>query len=133
MRFLTDQDVYQVTVELLRKLDHDVQRASDVGLAQTSDVEILHAATQQRRILITRDKGFGSLVFLQHREHSGVILLRMTPSIASSVHRELERVLRVHPETELQSCFTVVEPGRHRVRHSLRPVESITPEEGDTP
>lgn len=32
MRFLSDQDVWQVTVNFLRALGHEVQRAADVGL-----------------------------------------------------------------------------------------------------
>jgi predicted nuclease of predicted toxin-antitoxin system len=118
MKFLADQDVYQVTVEFLRNLGHDVLRASDAGLARASDSDLLLYARDQRRIMITRDKGFGALVFLSLREHSGVILLRVTPATVDVVHEELSRALKAHSEAELCNSFVVVEPGRHRIRSS---------------
>ncbi len=66
--------------------------------------------------MLTRDKGFGGLVFTAQRAHSGVILLRVTPEAVEAVHRELERLLREHSGEELHRCFVVVEPGRHRLR-----------------
>ncbi|MCS6936794.1 MAG: DUF5615 family PIN-like protein [Candidatus Bipolaricaulota bacterium] len=118
MRFLSDQDVWQVTVNFLRALGHEVQRAADVGLESASDEQLLVYAHQQRRVLVTRDKGYGSLVFLRHREHSGVILLRIAPETVEAVHRELERFLAEHGEEDLRGCFAVIEPGRHRLRRA---------------
>lgn len=116
MRFFADQDVYQCTVDHLRALEHDVLRAKDAGLARASDEELLRYACGEQRLLITRDKGFGALVFLIHRQHSGVILLRMDPLTIDAVHQELSRLLEEHTENELRNCFVVVEPGRHRIR-----------------
>lgn len=116
MRFLADQDVYQVTVDLLRSLEHDVQRASDVGLARATDEEMLSYALAEDRILVTRDKDFGALVFVHVTEHSGVILLRLTPQTMSETHRELIRLLDAHTVDELRRRFVTVELGRHRIR-----------------
>lgn len=57
MRFLTDQDVYQSTVESLKALGHEVITARDLGLAQAKDPEILARAHMEQCILVTRDKG----------------------------------------------------------------------------
>lgn len=116
MRFLSDQDVWQVTVNFLRALGYEVQRAADVGLERASDEQLLAYAHQQQRVLLTRDKGYGSLVFLRHREHSGVILLRIAPQTVEAVHREFERFLAEHKGEDLRGCFVVIEPGRHRIR-----------------
>ena len=118
MRFLADQDVYQCTVDYLLALEHDVLRVKDARLAGASDEELLHYAHREQRLLITRDKGFGALVFLLHRQHSGVILLRVDPLTIDAVHQELCRLLDEHTEKELRNCFVVVEPGRHRIRVS---------------
>jgi predicted nuclease of predicted toxin-antitoxin system len=116
MRFLADQDVYQITVDFLQTLGHEVLRAAEAGLSRAADEELLHYAQKEGRILVTRDKGFGALVFLQFQRHGGVILLRMEPSTVEVVHEELARVLRAHSESELCNRFVVVEPGRHRIR-----------------
>jgi predicted nuclease of predicted toxin-antitoxin system len=115
MKFLTDQDVYAITVRFLSGLGHDVITAAQLGLAQAEDAELLRVAQQQGRIFVTRDRDFGGLVFV-HGGGAGVIYLRMLPSTQNSVHAELERVLSLYTEQELQGFFVVIEPGRHRAR-----------------
>lgn len=115
MRFLTDQDVFAKTVSLLRDGGHDVVTASESGLHQAADQTLLHTAQQESRILITRDRDYGELIFLTGHS-SGVIYLRMEIKLVDAVHRELERVLQLYSEVELLAMFCVVEPGRHRIR-----------------
>jgi predicted nuclease of predicted toxin-antitoxin system len=115
MKFLTDQDVYAATNRFLSGLGHDVVTATQLGLRQAADADLLQAAQAQGRILVTRDRDFGGLVFVQGGG-AGVIYLRMTPSTQNPVHAELERVLTLYSEQELQGSFVVVEPGRHRIR-----------------
>ncbi|MBI2806321.1 MAG: DUF5615 family PIN-like protein [Planctomycetes bacterium] len=115
MKFLTDQDVWAATTVFLRGLGQDVVTASELGLAQADDVDLLKLAQQHGRILVTRDRDFGSLVFVQGNA-PGVIYLRILPSTRDAVHAELERVLSLYPEADLQMAFVVVEPGRHRMR-----------------
>ena len=115
MRFLADQDVYALTTRFVRDLGHDVITAADLRLSSASDIDLLQAAIADRRILITRDRDFGSLIFV-NAIRGGVIYLRMLPSTLHAVHQELERVLNHYDETVLLQSLIVVEPGRHRVR-----------------
>jgi predicted nuclease of predicted toxin-antitoxin system len=115
MRLLADQDVYALTVRLLRDRSHDVMTAEDLHLSQASDTDILYAAMNDRRILLTRDRDFGSLVFV-NLMRTGVIYLRMLPMTMRVVHDELLRVLKQYSEEELLSALVVIEPGRHRLR-----------------
>ncbi len=115
MRLLADQDVYASTVRFLQDSGHDVLRAAEIGLAQATDAELLSAAAEQGRVLLTRDRDFGALVFVA-RLGKGVCYLRLTPSSQASVHRELAKVLSAYDEKVLADAFVVVEPGRHRFR-----------------
>ena len=115
MRFLLDQDVYAITARFLKSLGHDVVLASEIGCAQAADWTLLQLAQEQDRILVTRDRDFGGLVFIKGLR-TGVIYLRILPSIQQEVHQELARVLVSHSEEELMAAFTVVESGRHRFR-----------------
>jgi predicted nuclease of predicted toxin-antitoxin system len=123
VKFLCDHDVYAATVRVLRSLGHEAAAAAELELAQAEDTEILSAARAQGRILVTRDRDFGRLVFVQHSS-SGVVYLRMSPSTTSSVHAELERILTLYSERDLAAAFVVVEPGRHRIRKLHRPSSS---------
>ncbi len=76
-------------------------------------------AHEQDRIFVTRERDFGSLVFVSD-DPGGVMYLRMLPSTLHAVHQELERVWSLSPEKELQQVFVVVEPDRHRFRRIVR-------------
>jgi predicted nuclease of predicted toxin-antitoxin system len=115
MKFLLDQDVYASTDHFLRELGHDVVSASEIGWSQAADSELLNIAQAQERILVTRDRDFGGLVFVKGLG-SGVIYLRILPSTLYAGHKELETVLASYSENELKKAFVVVEPGRHRFR-----------------
>ena len=115
MRFLVDQDVYAATLAYLRALGHDVVSAAELGLARATDETLLERAQEQNRILVTRDRDYGSLVFLKSLG-AGVIYLRVHPSTQEAVHSQLAAVLREHVSEELGKAFVVVEPGGYRVR-----------------
>jgi predicted nuclease of predicted toxin-antitoxin system len=115
MRFLIDQDVYAVTTRFLINLGHDVVTAFSIGRSRATDTELLYIASEQERILVTRDRDFGGLVFL-YDLHAGVIYLRVDPPGLDACHRELEVVLSRNSEQRLRMSFVVVEPGRHRIR-----------------
>ena len=115
MRFLIDQDVYAITTRLLRDLGHDVVTATDLNLSRAPDVQLLSEAKRQRRILVTRDKDYGVLVFVEQRA-SGVILLRLKPSSIDAAHDQLKLVLHTYTEEQISNAFVVVEAGQYRFR-----------------
>ncbi|MFH1116980.1 MAG: DUF5615 family PIN-like protein [Pseudomonadota bacterium] len=120
MKFLLDQDVYAGTARLLAALGHDAVPVYTMGLSQAEDSELLITARRECRVLVTRDRDFGGLVFVRDLG-TGVIYLRMSPATQNAVHKELARVLIEHSEEELRQAFVVVEPGRHRFRKTSGP------------
>jgi predicted nuclease of predicted toxin-antitoxin system len=117
MRFLADQDVYQITIEWLKGTGHNVVTAAELGLSRASDESLLEKAAETDRLMLTRDKGFGALLFLKAAKKSGVVLLRGLPSAIEEMHGEFQRLLEEHQEEELKGSFCVIEPHRHRIRH----------------
>jgi predicted nuclease of predicted toxin-antitoxin system len=115
MRLLLDQDVYAVTARFLIEAGHDVVLVSQLGLSQASDEEILTTAQEQNRILVTRDRDYGNLVFVK-TIGTGVIYLRILATTVSAVHNELTRILQTYSEIELAGAFVVVEPDGYRFR-----------------
>jgi predicted nuclease of predicted toxin-antitoxin system len=120
MRFLIDQDVYQVTVDQLKEWGHDVTTVRELEMQQAADESLLVRAREANRIFITRDKDFGALTFLKESLSTGVILLRLTLITVEMVHRELNLLFHEHNESELKELFCVVEPHRYRIRHLRR-------------
>ena len=120
MKFLSDQDVFASTGQILIALGHNVTTAHQCGLSQAPDIDLLRFAQSEGRIFVTRDRDFGNLVFVQNCQ-PGVIYLRLLPRDEAGVHAELKRVLSLYGEIDLQQAFVVIEPGRHRIRHPHTP------------
>ncbi len=115
MRFLLDQDVYAATASFLRELGHDVVTAAEAGRERDTDEELLDAAQREGRILVTRDRDFGSLVFVGNKR-CGVLYLRVSSPALAAGHEQLASVLAAYTEDQLAAAFVTVEPGRHRFR-----------------
>jgi predicted nuclease of predicted toxin-antitoxin system len=115
MRFLIDQDVFAATARLLKTLGHDAVPVADIGLSKAADETLLMVAHEQKRILVTRDRDYGSLVFLKSLG-AGVLYLRMLPNTQDAVHAELTSVLGLYSEEELGKAFVVIEAAGHRIR-----------------
>jgi predicted nuclease of predicted toxin-antitoxin system len=99
----------------LRNVGHDVLPVADISLAEAADELLLQTAHQLGRILVTRDRDYGNLVFVK-AYGAGVISLRIRPSTELITHAQLEQVLTTYTEAELQRAFVVVEPSGHRFR-----------------
>jgi len=118
MKFLLDQDVYAGTIIFLSNLGHDIVPVAQIGLARADDEDLLKTAQKQGRIFVTRDRDFGTLVFVKALG-AGVLYLRILPSTQNAVHSELERVLDTYSEEELRKAFVVIEHDGHRFRRLL--------------
>jgi predicted nuclease of predicted toxin-antitoxin system len=85
MKLLLDQDVYAATARFLLELGHDVVHVARIGLSRAPDQEILRVAREQDRILVTRYRDFGNLVFVKNLG-AGVIYLRIVPSATANAN-----------------------------------------------
>jgi predicted nuclease of predicted toxin-antitoxin system len=64
MNFLADEDVKKPVVEMLRHEGHDVLYMCEIA-TRTIEERLLEQANSELRILLTNDKDYGELVFLQ--------------------------------------------------------------------
>ena len=80
MRFLLNVNADGVAT-LLRETGHDVDVVSHVDL-QMRDDDILAYAVKEKRIIVTTDSDFDQMIWLQNREHYGVLRLENLPRAA---------------------------------------------------
>ena len=115
MNLLADESVDKPIVDRLRQDSHTVKYIAEVHPSIDDDT-VLHQANQNNALLITSDKDFGELIFRMGQIHSGVVLVRLTGRSAEIKARVVSTVIadRGH---ELLSSFTVISPGRVRIRH----------------
>ncbi|MBC7190297.1 DUF5615 family PIN-like protein [Candidatus Aerophobetes bacterium] len=76
MKFLADVNVEKPVIESLLENGYDVKWIPDYD-CQMSDETLLNLANNEKRILITNDKDFGELIFLQKKLSMGIILFRV--------------------------------------------------------
>lgn len=114
MKFIADEGVDGTLVHLLREAGHDVFYFAE-SLQSTDDSIILEIANSENRILITRDKDFGELVWRMKMVHSGIILVRAEELNSFSRSKLVAEFIEANQEL-LSAHFIVIQPGAARVR-----------------
>lgn len=109
---LVDENISERVVLALRAEGHDVKWIREAGRG-TPDEQILEQAQDAKRIVLTFDKDFGTLIFQQGRQAaSGVILLRPRSTTRNSVIPFTISALRQN--YVWSGYLSVVEEGRIR-------------------
>lgn len=112
---MADEGVDRQIVEWLRDEGHDVLYIAEID-PSISDELVFDLANKNSSLLLTGDKDFGELVFRDGRLVSdGVILLRLeglspqmkSQLVSDAIHRNA---------AGLSQHFTVIAPGRIRIR-----------------
>ena len=104
---MADENLERLIVERLRERGHDVATVLPASQGEADSV-VLDRSVDEERILVTNDKDFAELTFLQHKAAVGIVLVRLprfrTPG-------KVERVLEVIEEQgeRLGGVFTVIE------------------------
>ncbi len=114
MKFLADEGVDKSIVDLLRNEGYDVWYVAELS-PSTDDQTILEQALADERILITRDKDFGELVFRLHKLHSGVVLIRLDGYETAERAMIVHKLITLH-QNRLPKAFSVIQKGAIRIR-----------------
>ena len=69
-------------------------------------------------MLITEDKDFGEWIFAHGEKVTGVLLIRFPVSIRSDLGQAVSVLVAKHG-SDLVKSFTVLEPGRARIRKRM--------------
>jgi predicted nuclease of predicted toxin-antitoxin system len=114
MRFLLDLCVSSRSLsEFLATTGHDVLSAVDVDPC-ASDEQLLELALRDDRVLVTEDKDFGELMFVQSRPHGPVVRV-VELSIDDQV-RAIGELLEQHSEELFGQIIVTITRGRVRIR-----------------
>jgi predicted nuclease of predicted toxin-antitoxin system len=108
MRILVDECTGPAVAKWLRGNGHEVFSVFDEGKGM-EDGEVLTKALAEDRIVITNDKDFGEMVFREHREHHGVILMRLNDERLANKIEVLRQLLSTYSERLPDQFVTVTE------------------------
>lgn len=117
MRLLVDECSPNFLVEALRLRGHDVvaAAATDPG---DGDPSVLERSVREGRILVTVDRGFGSLVQNKRRRALGVVVVTLAQSKSDLLASAEEVAARIDAlgEDLLLGRLTILTPDRTRQR-----------------
>ena len=86
MKFLIDANVEQAMIAWLEAEGHDLLIANRIEPGAPDDA-LLRLAIEHGRIIVTRDKDFGDLVFRDLHGASGIVLIRISTVSGNPLER----------------------------------------------
>ncbi|MBU1662931.1 MAG: DUF5615 family PIN-like protein [Chloroflexi bacterium] len=118
LSFLADENCDFSVIRALRLVGYSVKAIAEIS-PSLPDEMVLELAVAENRLLITEDKDFGEWVFAHQHAMTGVLLIRYQASMRSSMVAAVIDLIGGHA-TELDGSFTVLEPGRARIRKKIK-------------
>ena len=79
MRFLLDENQSPRLAGLLVDAGHDAVHVRDLNLLRSPDGDVLEAARQARRVIVSADTDFGDLLAASNATGPSILLLRRQP------------------------------------------------------
>jgi predicted nuclease of predicted toxin-antitoxin system len=118
MKLLIDENLSPRVARLLREAGHDAAHVTEVGLGNTDDAEILDAAADGARAIVTADTDFGALLAARRTSSPSVVMLRSSDHLTPDEQARLVLAVlaRVGDDLE-QGAIASVTPERVRLRN----------------
>jgi predicted nuclease of predicted toxin-antitoxin system len=114
MKFLANENIEKRIITFLRNAGHDVSYCAEIR-PRLDDDAVLHIANREHRIIITNDKDFGELTYLQHKTKTGILLLRFQIEDTEYKIDTIKKVLKEYAD-KIPRHFIVVSEDKLRIR-----------------
>jgi predicted nuclease of predicted toxin-antitoxin system len=117
MKFLIDNALSPVLAALLQQAGHDAIHVRSIGLQNADDDVIFERAAVERRIVVSADADFGTLLAVRSSQQPSVIQFRGEGSrkpdaLAQTLLANLPQLV----DSLENGCIVTFEPARVRVR-----------------
>jgi len=120
VKVVADEGVDRPIVARLRQDGHEVDYIAEMDSGLDDD-RVLSRANQRRALLITADKDFGEMVFMQGKLNTGIVLLRLAGVPPTQKAKIVSDALASHG-SEMRAAFSVI---THRMLR-IRPIRTTT-------
>ena len=116
MRVKLDENVPAAVLDLIADAGYEVDTVVGENLGGAPDEQVLQAATQADRLLVTLDRGFGRLA-RRLAPHPGVVVLKLPDQRAANVEAAVAKLLTTYRLEQLAGCLVIVQIDHVRIRH----------------
>jgi len=117
VRLLIDEALQDAVAHLLAEEGHETRHVRLLGMAGSTDDEVMAAALREGCVLVTTDTDFGTILALTGAAGPSVLLLR---GIGDSTSERVTAILNVLPRVDYelsQGAVVVIEEDRYRIRY----------------
>lgn len=119
LSFVTDENIDTEVLNFLRNERFDVFDIKEKGLFGMSDIDILNFAFSEKRIIISQDSDFGTLIFRDNIPFYGVIYLRPGHSMPDVHIQTLRQILDANIEF-IPPCIIIGENNNKTTKIRIR-------------
>ncbi|NOZ21543.1 MAG: hypothetical protein GXP25_10695 [Planctomycetes bacterium] len=114
MKILVDENIPRMTVKALRELGHDVLDVRGTEHEGSSDHTLWDIAQEEKRLIITTDKGFSDR---RQKPHFGILVVRLRQPNRHRIHERVLQALAMSQPGEWRDLLVVM---RDRARSAWR-------------
>lgn len=115
MKLKLDENVLLSAVQILVASGHDVHTVPQEELSGAVDGDVLSAAREEGRCLVTFDLDFANPVHYPPEEFEGIVVLRVPSTRIQLMERLISELARWLENRDPAGQLWIVEPGRLRV------------------
>lgn len=116
MKLLLDQGLPLSAAALLCSANINAIHVGEIGMAEAEDAEIIQRAREEKRIVVTLDADFHTLLALGQATSPSIIRIRIERLRAQALTNLLLRIISRCEKELQQGAAVTVEPSRIRIR-----------------
>jgi predicted nuclease of predicted toxin-antitoxin system len=116
VKFKLDENLPVSSTAILTSAGHDVDTVTQEGLIGAQDRDVVAAATEAGRILISLDRGLGDIRAYPPGSH-GIVVLRLTDQSAAAATKAVSDLATLANPDSLAGAVTILQRGLLRIRH----------------
>ena len=109
---LLDQGLPRSAASVLRDEGWDVLHTGDIGLSRSTDRQILEYARREKRVVVTLDSDFHTIIALTNASSPSVIRIRLEGLRGPDLAHLIKRIWpKIEPQVKRGAMITVTESG----------------------
>jgi predicted nuclease of predicted toxin-antitoxin system len=105
MQFFVDENIPLITVNSLKQSGYDVLDIRGTEKEGITDNAIWEIVKNERRLLITTDKGFA---VHRYESHPGIIIVCLKKPNENKIHNKIIKILDKYSSEDLENALIVV-------------------------